>query len=102
MLTGCAVSISKYEVLFIGGHHTVDFYKANNHFIPMADSDHYYPIAIPVNNQVIKYDFKSNKWEHVTDIPIVKVSKAIIRLSSKKNYRSTSSMCCSFMFLHLP
>ena len=83
MLTGCAVSISKHEVLFIGGHHTEEFYKNHHHYIPVDRASHYYPVAMPVNNQVIKYDFKSNKWEHITDIPIVKVSEILIDKTTK-------------------
>ena len=83
ILTGCAVSISKHEVLFIGGHHTkhfIPFYT--KYFLPLEQASHYYPVAIPVNNQVIKYDFKSNEWENITNIPIVKVSKALSRYQS--------------------
>ena len=80
MLTGCAVSINKHEVLFIGGHHTQLFFQSLYHDL---SGSNYYPLMMPVNNQVIKYDFKNDKWESITDIPIVKVSEILIDKTTK-------------------
>ena len=74
MLTGCAVNIGKHQVLFIGGHHTVQIFTSHFNY------EYEYPVQRPVNNQVIKYDFKSNEWENITNIPIVEVSDIIIRV----------------------
>ena len=80
MLSGCAVSINKHEVLFIGGHHTQLFFQSHYHDL---SGSNYYPLMMPVNNQVIKYDFKNDKWESITAIPIVKVSEILIDKTTK-------------------
>ena len=80
MLSGCAVSINKHEVLFIGGHHTQQFFQSHYHDL---SGSNYYPLMMPVNNQVIKYDFKNDKWESITAIPIVKVSEILIDKTTK-------------------
>ena len=69
MLTGCAINIGNHQVLFIGGHHTVQ--------IPLLNKVSY-SVKMPVNNQVTKYDFKSNEWENITNIPIIEVSDIFI------------------------
>ena len=68
MITGCAVAISKYKVVFIGGHHTI---KA---FTITPDGEHY-PIQKPINNQVIEYNFEIHAWNKLSDILYFEASK---------------------------
>ena len=60
MLTGCAVDIGKYHVLFIGGHHT-------KHILELHQV---YPIQTSINDQTIEYNFKNATWKSLSDIPL--------------------------------
>ena len=69
MLTGCAVTISKYNVIFIGGHHTI--------YNDFQDDLTFVPISKPINNQVIEYDFEINAWNKLPEISSLHVSEKI-------------------------
>ena len=62
MVTGCAVTISKYKVLFIGGHHTIIY---DQMILPSPKQ---------INNLVIEYDFEKGAWRNLSDIPYIEVS----------------------------
>ena len=66
MVTGCAVTISKYKVLFIGGHHTI----IHDHMI--------LPSPKQINNLVIEYDFEKGAWRNLSDIPYIEVSDYVL------------------------
>ena len=66
MVTGCAVTISKYKVLFIGGHHTIIY----DHMI--------LPSPKQINNLVIEYDFEKGAWKNLSDIPYIEVSDYVL------------------------
>ena len=74
MITGCAVTISKYNVIFIGGHHTI-----HNDF---QDDLTFVPISKPINNQVIEYNFEINAWNNLPDISFLHVSKKLYKINS--------------------
>ena len=69
MITGCAVTISKYNVIFIGGHHTI--------YNDFQDDLTFVPISMPINNQVIEYNFEINAWNKFPEINSLDVSEKI-------------------------
>ena len=82
MLTGCAVDIGKYHVLFIGGHHTIH----------VEDQQQEYPIHISINDQVIEYDFKNGTWKSLSDLPLsVRVGDILYTYSLIRNSKYTVS-----------
>ena len=75
MVTGCAVTISKYKVLFIGGHHT-SIHKLYN-----SESEIQEHMILPspkLNNLVIEYDFEKGAWKNLSDIPYIEVSDYVL------------------------
>ena len=68
MVTGCAVTISKYKVLFIGGHHTIGDKEIQGIIYTIL------PIQKPINNLVIEYDFEKGAWKNLSSIPFPTVS----------------------------
>ena len=82
MLTGCAVDIGKYHVLFIGGHHTKH----------VKDQKKVYPIQISINDQVIEYDFKNATWKSLSDLPLsVRVGDVLYTYSHIRTSKYTMS-----------
>ena len=68
MVSGCAVSLNNHQVLFVGGHHTMEYDQT---IVELPWNQKLFgPIKMPINNQVIKFDFESNMWENITAVPL--------------------------------
>ena len=67
MLSGCVVPLNHQSVLLIGGHHE---HQENLKLFSHSSELSHFPTFTPFNNQIVLYDFVTQTWTFMQNLPI--------------------------------